>query len=368
MDISANYYAVILAGGGGTRLWPKSRKRSPKHLLKLFGNRTLIQTVYDAISPIIPNERILITTNKDHLESAKRQLPQIPQENWIGEPIAKGTAMAMAVSAAYVHKRDENAVIMNLWADPMITNVEGFQKAISSSLNAAQNQELLVAIVERPTFAHTGLGYIHAGMKLGIPNYEGKLPVFKSLEFKEKPDLETAARYLQSKEYFWNTGMYSWSTKTIFAAFAKYAPQFKIAVDKLLQAIGTPEEKEVLGQIYNEAENTTIDYAISEKADNMAMVEGDFGWSDIGDWKVVYDILPKDEAGNVVLERRGNFVGVNTTNSLVEVNGRLIVMVGVDNLVVVDTADAVLICPKDRTQDVKKAVEKLKLEKKDEYL
>jgi mannose-1-phosphate guanylyltransferase len=362
-----HYYAVIIAGGGGTRLWPKSRKNTPKHLLKLIGDRTLIQTVYDAVLPIIPKERILVITNKDHLEKAKEQLPEIPAENWLAEPMAKGTTTAMVVAASYVHKRDENAVIMNLWADPLIPNVEGYQNAILSALSAAHNTNNIIAIAAKPTFPHIGLGYIHGDGVLDIPNYDGPLPIIRGLGFKEKPDLETAKQFVDSGEYFWNTGMYCWSTKTIFDAFTKHAPKYKELSDQLILAIGTPEEQNVFGKVFDEAENTTIDYAVSEKADNIAIVVSDFGWQDIGDWKVVYDVSNKDQDGNVVSNPE-NFIGLNTKNSLIECNGKLVVTVGVEDLVIIDSGDVIVVAHKTASQDIKKVVEKLKEEGKTELL
>lgn len=356
-----NFYAVILAGGGGTRLWPKSRKKHPKHLLKLFGDKTLFRHTYERIAPVIPNERILVITHVDHAQEIVDELPELSKDNFIIEPEAKNTALAMGVAAAFVHKRNLDSVIINLAADHIYLDVPKFQQTALTALNEAAKGDYIVTIGIKPTFAHTGLGYIKMGEKFGEHAYIGE-------GFKEKPNLETAQAFLAEGNYVWNANLYCWSTKTVLEAFKKHSPQISKCMEEIMEASGTPDEKQTMEKVYMEAPSEQIDTAISEKADNLLIVEGDFGWSDIGDWKVVYDTNFKDENNNVIIKNDGDLIEMGNSNSLIETNGRLVVAIGLENIVVVDTEDAILIVSKDKTQDVKKAVEKLKEMKKGEYL
>lgn len=366
MQAPDNSYAVILAGGGGTRLWPKSRKAYPKHLLTLFGKHSMLQTTFNRISPLIPPARILVITGEDYVADIKKQLPELPVENIIAEPQAKNTALAMGVGAAYVHKRKPNSAVIYLAADHVIANEERFRQTVLGALTAALTNEYIVTIGVQPNFPHTGLGYIKVGKELDYLTAENTY-VFECQGFKEKPDLATAQSFLASGDYLWNANIYCWSTKTIFNAFEKLAPNTAKIIQDILQSIGTSDEKAILTKSYETAENNQIDTAISEKADNIVVIPGDFGWNDVGDWKVVYDMKPKNNDGNV-MDSLADIIAVDTKNSLIEGGERLIVTIGVEDLVIIDTPDALLICAKDKTQDVKKAVEKLKEEKKDKYL
>lgn len=365
-----NAYAVIVAGGGGTRLWPKSRKKTPKQLLTITGKDTLLKLTYDRVSEIFPKERILVITLRDYADEVRRELPKLPKENFIYEPEGKNTAMAMGSATAFVHARDKEAVLINLSADHVIENGDKFAKVVLAALETATKGDYIVTIGMKPTFAHTGLGYIKIGKQLGRVRVVGKdIYAFEGKGFKEKPDLVTAQSFFASGQYLWNAGIYCWSTQNGLEAFNKYAPQLGKLLRKILESVGTKNEESTLKNIYSKAENAQIDIAVSEKASNIAVVPGDFGWSDVGDWKVVYDTLDKDKSGNVIVnEEKSDYVDIGSKNILVETNGRLIVTIGLEDIVVIDTHDAILICNKNKTQDVKKAVEKLKEEKKNKYL
>lgn len=361
MQVSEHAYAVILAGGGGTRLWPKSRQKTPKHLLKLFGKDTILQLTYQRIRLIFEPQKIFIITHKNHLEEAKIQLPEMLEDRWIVESEAKNTALAIAMAAAHVAKEDPEAVILNVHSDQVIKSEDKFCQAAAEAIRVAAETDNIVTIAIKPTFAHTGLGYIRIGNQL-----EGT-KAFKALGFKEKPDLSTAQAFLASGQYLWNSGMYSWSVKNLFASFAQHAPELKQAIDQAMEVIGTDQEQQVINKIYEQAENLAIDVAVSEKATNLVVVPGDFDWSDVGDWKVMYDTGQKDNSGNVV-SNPANFIQIDTKDSLIENNGRLVVTIGLKDVIVVDTDDALLVCHKDRSQDVKKIVEQLKEDKKDQLL
>lgn len=362
-------YAVIVAGGGGTRLWPKSRKKHPKHLLNITGEDTLIRLTFNRIKEILPVDQIFIITLPAHAPLILEQLPEFKKENMIIEPEQKNTAMAMGVASAYVHARDNEAVVINLPADHIIAKQDKFEQVMLSAFEAARLGNYLVAIGIKPTFPHTGLGYIRVGEQIGRVKVDGKdVYAFKSKGFKEKPALTTAQSFVASGQYLWNAGIYGWATKSIFEAMNTHSPRLGKEVHTILEAIGTKEETEVVAKMYSECDNESIDYAVSEKVDNLILIPGDFGWSDVGDWKVVYEIQDKDKAGNVVIPQNANYINIDSKNCLVEANGRLVVTIGLDDVVVIDTEDAVVICKKDRTQDVKKVVEKLKEDKKEEYL
>lgn len=369
MDSSDHFYAVILAGGGGTRLWPKSRKSTPKHLLKLYGDRTMLQQTFNRIVPLIPKERIYLITLQDYVPAVIHQLPTLPKENIIAEPMGKNTALAMGVASAYVQKRDSQAVIINLAADQLIENEEKFRQIALDALNVASQEGHIVAIGIKPTFAHTGLGYIKIGDELEqFRDSKSDVYVFKCRGFKEKPDLTTAQSFLASGQYLWNANLYCWSVQTIAEAMKDHSPQIGRGVEKVFETIGSQNEDSVLKDVYEDAENVQIDVAVSEKAKNLVVIPGDFGWNDVGDWKVIYDTQKKDGDGNVLVTKSGEFVGIGTKDCLIETNGRLIATIGVENIVVVDTPDALLVCHKNRTQDVKKVVEKLKADSKTKYL
>jgi mannose-1-phosphate guanylyltransferase len=360
--MNEHLYAVILAGGGGTRLWPLSRQKHPKHLLQLIGKETILQSTYKRVRKSFPPEKIFIITHKNHLEEAKRQLPEMQKKNWLVEPQAKNTAMAMTVAATYIAKLDPEAVVINLPADHIIKDITKYSKAAFNALQVAANTKTIVAIGIKPTFAHTGLGYMRIGQQLD------DTPAFIGRGFKEKPDLATAQAFLISGEYLWNGGIYSWAVKTLFEELSLHAPELKKASDQLLKVIGKSTEKKVMEKLYEKVENIAIDVAVSEKAKNLAIVPGDFDWSDVGDWRVVYDISAKDEQENVVMGNKDQAVLHETKDTFISAQDKLVVAIGLENLVIIDTEDALLICHKDKTQDVKKAVEKLKALKKDKYL
>ncbi len=362
-----NSYAVILAGGGGTRLWPKSRKKTPKHLLKLFGEKSLLRLTYERIEPIIPKENIFVITSKHHAQEVKDDLSSVLSENIIEEGEAKNTALAMGTASAVIASRNPNASISFFAADHIVEKQERFQMNVLASLRVAASGDYIVAIGIKPQFPHTGLGYIKVGEEL---DEQSKIAqkgfVFKGMGFKEKPNLVTAQSFVASGQYLWNANLYTWSVSTIFKAFEKYSPKLFKAISEIKDGRGT---QSVIDKVYKEVEKPdSIDYEISEKADNILVIPGDFGWNDVGDWKVVYDLKSKDKEGNVIINPEVDYININSHNLLVEADKKMIVTVGLKDIVIIETPDVLLVCNKENTQDVKKAVERLKEEKKDKYL
>lgn len=363
-EVVNHLWASILCGGGGKRLWPRSRIKKPKQFVRLFGKETIFQETVERIKPLISPSKILVITNFDYVDEVREQAPEIPKENIIAEPMAKNTALAMGVATAYAKKKDEKAVVANLPSDHLIKKPANFRKILSVAAQAAAAGNWLVTIGIKPSFPHTGLGYIHAKEKVvGIR-------VLKVIKFTEKPSLRKAKMFLKSGQYFWNAGMYIWQVDSGLQAFKAHTPKIGQGLEKIGQAIGTKKEKEVLEQVYKEAEDISVDYAISEKAKNMLMVVGDFDWSDIGDWKVVYDLGKKDKNGNVIIKHgeEGEHLGIDTKNCLVHFDDELIATVGVENLIIVDAGNLILVCNKGKAQDVKKIVQELKQRGKKKYL
>ncbi|MBP9820343.1 mannose-1-phosphate guanylyltransferase, partial [Candidatus Woesebacteria bacterium] len=359
MSFLDHTYAVVLAGGGGTRLWPQSRNKTPKQFLKLVGSESMIQISASRITDLIPWDRIIVVTNKLYQQEVKTQLPEIPNDNIIAEPQKRDTALAMLVGALYAKSKDPEAVIINVASDHTVTDKTEFLRVMRAAAQVAHQREVLVSVGIRPTFPSTGFGYIKIGDDLA--KLEKGLTLFKVDSFTEKPNLPTAQAFISTGKYFWNANMYVWSAKALEQAFTQHMPSLYQATIDLTSK--TPEQFHAsLDEIYKKAESISIDYAISEKADNLVLIPGDFGWNDVGDWKVVYDLGTKDLAGNVIMGNHDSThaLAVRSENNLIYTNGRLVALYGVNDLVVIDTDEIVMIIPKKQSQDVKKLVERLK--------
>ncbi len=364
-----NYYAVILAGGGGTRLWPASRKAHPKHLLKLLGDKTLVQTTYERVDGLVPAENIYVITNKAHAKEVAEQLPKIPEKNIIGEPVAKNTAMAMGTAAAVIHSRNPNASVIYLAADHVIKNEERFRMNALAALRVASSGDYIVAVGIKPEFPHTGLGYIKIGKELEeLSGVAEKGFVFKGVEFKEKPNLVTAQSFVASGQYLWNANLYCWSTNSIMKAFEEYSQEVYKGVKEISEKAGKENLDKLLEEVYGKLGSPdSIDYEVSEKVKNLVVIPGDFGWSDVGDWKVVFDLREKNMHG-LAVNGETEVVNIGSKNLLIDAGKKLVAAVGVEDLIIIDTGDTLLIAKNNATQDVKKVVEKLKEEQKDKYL
>lgn len=367
MNTNENIYAVILAGGGGTRLWPKSRKKTPKQFLKLTSKKTMMQVAADRISKLVNWENIIVVTNKIYLEEVKKQLPEVPNENIIAEPEKRDTALAMLVGALYAKSKNSDAVIINLASDHTLNNENEYRRVMKAAVEVATKNGSLVTVGITPTHPTSAFGYIKIGDDL--KKIDRGLSLFKVDSFTEKPNLATARAFISTGKYFWNANMYVWSAHNLKQAFEKYMPNM-YAATKDLDTLDSKSFHNALPKIYKNAESISIDYAISEKAENLTLIPGDFGWNDVGDWKVVYDLGKKDLANNVIVgdQEKIHALAINSKNNLIHANGRLISLVGVNDMIVVDTDEILMICPKEKSQDVKKLVERLKEEDKKEYL
>jgi len=347
------YYAVIMAGGSGTRLWPLSRQRRPKQALKLIGQRTMFQHAVDRILPLFPPDRIFVVTRHEHAAMLMAQMSELPAENFIVEPEGRGTAPAIGLAAIHLRQKDSDAMMVVLTADHFITDTECFRQVLVAAAQVAADGHL-VTLGIKPTSPSTGFGYIHHGSSLGIVN---NFPTFRVERFVEKPDLETATQMVDSGEYSWNGGMFIWRVKRIWEEFERQMPQFFAQLVEVAATLKTPQYEATISRIWPRVTKQTIDYGVMEGADDVAVIPVDMGWTDVGSWGSLLTLLPADGDGNILI---GSHVGIDTHDTLVFGDKRLIATIGVQGLVIVDTDDAVLVCPKEREQAVREMVDKLK--------
>lgn len=355
-------------GGGGTRLWPVSKASTPKQFLKLFNNQTLTQITSYRFNKLIKWENILaVTSNEKYKKEILKEVPEFVSANVIVEPFKRNTAPAQALGATYIIRKDADAVILNEYADHLVDPQREYLRNLEVAANAVYKKDLMLAVGVKPTYPNVGYGYIKVGEKLSENN--GKY-IFKLDAFTEKPKLEMAEEYLVSGKYFWNSGQYVWSAKSFLSALAKYAPEIANGMDKISLSIGTADEDKVKTEIYEKLPDISVDYAVSEKADNFITIVADYRWTDIGDWKEVWENLEKDRSGNVIIKGggKGDVINIDASDAIIHTDGRTIVVIDVDNIAVIDTEKVLLICAKSRSQDVKKIVEKLKEEKRIDLL
>jgi mannose-1-phosphate guanylyltransferase len=355
-----------MAGGGGTRLWPVSRKERPKQLLPLLGKETLFQSTVTRLQALFPPERILVVTVAEQARVMREQVPSIPEENYLIEPAPRGTASVVALAAGVLKKRDPQAVMAIQTADHHIRNQDLFNYLLSTALDVA-SKNYLVTLGITPTFPSTGYGYIQQGELL---DGEYKYPVYTVKRFKEKPDDATAQQLLRSGDHSWNSGMFVWQVDTILAEINRQMPELHQAVDTIVAAWDTPARDQILRSQWNELKSQTIDYGVMEKAERVAVLPaGGLGWSDVGSWDSLFEVLLPDMNGNVEVNSQ-NHLALDTHNALVYSTDdqRLVVTIGLDDVVVVDTDDVLMICQVDQAQKVRDVVEHLKKHNQEKYL
>lgn len=344
---------VILAGGSGTRFWPLSREEYPKQLLKIFGNQTLIQATLSRIADLIPLERVYIVTNPQHAEQIKFQLPPLngAGPHFISEPVGRNTAVAIGLAAITLRKKFQEETMAVLSADHFIKDPTDFTNALILGESLVRDG-YLVTLGAKPTRAETAYGYIRRGRSL--TDYPGASVVES---FIEKPDRESAEQHVKNGDTFWNTGVFVWKVSTILEEIHRFAPDLSAGLLAIEQAMGTAHEDETLRRIYPQLSPISIDYAVLEKSDRLAVIPTDMGWEDVGSWNALDEVLQKDSDGNIII---GNVVNIGTQESIVYADKRVIAVVGLKDVVVVDTDDATLVCSKEKAQEVKKVVEAVK--------
>lgn len=350
-------HAVIMAGGSGTRFWPRSTKKHPKQFLNLFGDQTMLQATAERIGELVPSERIWVVTNDRYVDLVKEQLPGVPSQNIVGEAVAKNTAPCIAVAAALITEKDPEGTMAVLPADHLIEQPASFLSILKTADAKAREGENLVTIGIQPDRPETGYGYIEYDKK-SSETYRGP-EIKKVIRFREKPDRQTARDFIASGNFLWNSGMFVWSASTILREFSQHLPDVKKQVDKLRPSLGGENQKEAIDDFYYGCPSISIDYGIMEPSENVYVIPGSFGWNDVGSWKAVYELRAKDKNGNVIQTEHTALAGA-TGNLIQSDSGKMIALVGVDNLAVVETEEAILVCHLDEAQGVKEIVNKLK--------
>ncbi len=347
-------HAVIMAGGVGTRFWPLSRARSPKQFLRFLEPQSMIQKTVERMQGRIPPERILVVTRADQADECRRQLPSLPSENILVEPIGRNTAPCIGLAAIHIHRRDPEAVMAVLAADHLIEPADAFMNSLTFGNHLALERRLLVTMGIPPSRPETGYGYIQyfADDKVEFAG----LTASRVKTFAEKPNLATAQRFLESGDFLWNSGMFVWRVEDILTLMEEFLPETYQGLMEIATAIGTPEYDPALNRCYPLFRSISIDYGIMEKAKNVYVIRAPFQWNDVGSWEEIYLISPKDGQGNAVV---GNTVLRETHHSLIYSPKKWVAAIGVENLIVVETDDALLIARRDRSQEVKHIVDEL---------
>jgi len=356
-------HAVILAGGRGTRFWPRSRTRMPKQLLNILGRDTMLQQTVARLAPLFPPSRIWVVTNAEQAAAVRRQLPRVPRSQILVEPVGRNTAAAIGLAAVHLQKKFGEALMAVLPADHYIARAARYRRIVRAALEVARRGLNLVVLGIPPTRPDTGFGYIERGAAAGR---FGASTVYDVQRFTEKPSLPRAKRYAASGDYYWNAGMFFWRVSTYLDALRTYLPATHGALAALAKDVGTPREARALARIYPRLKNISADYAVMEPATRergarrVFVLPADIGWSDIGSWAAVYELLARRKGENV---SAGRFFALDAAGNFLWSSEKFVAAIGVRDLVLVETPDAILLCPRDRAQDVGKIVKWLERRK-----
>jgi mannose-1-phosphate guanylyltransferase len=351
-----------MVGGSGTRFWPLSRRQSPKYLLPIVGEKSMLEQTVDRIEPSVGAERIWCITSEGQAPGIRRALPDLPEENIIGEPMPRDSAACVALAAVTVQQADPDAVMLCMPGDNLVQQADRFRRTVDVGARVAEEGKLVTFGV-KPAAPETRFGYIHRGERL--TDFK-EANVYEVQRFTEKPDAPTARQMVDSGEYYWNSGNFIWRADVILEQFRRHAPRIHEAVERIRPALGTGRAADVIREEYEKLEKVSIDYAVMEKAEDVATVEADFDWDDVGSWTALERHADRDEAGNtkthlsLVVDSEGCILSGRP--------GHLIAALGLKDFIVVQTDDATLVCPKDRANDVKGLVQELEKQGLDDYL
>ena len=355
-------YAVIMAGGQGTRFWPRSRRKMPKQLLNIVSEQTMLEETVARISPLIPAERTLVVAGEAYRDLMRDCLPQLPDENFLFEPVGRNTAACVAWAALWVRGRAAEGVMAVLPADHLIRDEAEFLRVLQTATVVAQPLHRLVTIGIQPTRPETGYGYIRVSEdQLQV----GGRKVFRVAKFVEKPSRPEAEQFLAEGTYVWNSGMFVWRADSIWREIRHHLPQLAHALEPLAEIRHADTLTAVLNEVYPRLLSVSIDVGVMERAQDVWVVPADIGWSDVGSWRALGELLAADAHGNVVI---GEQRGIDTSGCLIHSPSKLVATIGLSNLVVIETDDVLLICPKERDQDVRKLVELLEREGRQDLL
>ncbi len=366
-----NRFVIIMAGGRGERFWPVSREKTPKQLVALLGKRSFLQQAVDHVLPLVPLKNVIIITNAAQAPEVRRQLPRLPKENVVAEPVGRDTAAAVTLGAAIVGQRSTNAVMAVLPADHVIPDQKKFLQVLADSFDVASRGQVIVTIGIKPNEPATGYGYIRVGNALPAP--QGAKPYqtafFKAEQFVEKPNLEKAAEYLSSGQYRWNAGMFIWSFVTITQGLETHQPELAAACQRWFQAAGTPKLAKILAKEYPGIKKISVDYALMEPAQNVVVADGAFAWDDLGSWPALARHLRADPEGNCAV---GEFIHVDAARNIIfdarTKHRTPIAVVGLRDSILALTDDAVMLAHKSQAQKIKELVKKLAEDKRFKHL
>lgn len=360
--MNKHHYVAIMAGGIGSRFWPMSRTGYPKQFLDILGiGKTLIQQTFERYSKLVPKENIYIVTAQEYVSIVKKQLPDTPDENILAEPSRKNTAPCIAYIAFKLFKKDPKALMIAAPADNLILETDEFIKTAKKAFDFVDHINALVTIGVKPTYPNTGYGYIQHDTAEVAPY------VYKVKTFTEKPNIEIAKAFISSGDFLWNAGIFTWKVKNVLKALEKFEPELYDLFAAEKDSFNTPKEKEAVESIYPQCTNISIDFAIMEKADNVFVIPASFSWSDLGTWNSAWENKDKDYFGNAVVGK--NVIVVDANNCMVHVpDNKLVLLQGLKDYIIVDTKDVLLICKKDKEQEIKEYVAEVKRNKGDKYL
>ncbi len=358
-------YAVIMAGGVGARFWPRSREKSPKQMLEIVGKGTMIQNTVKRLQHVVEPRDVFIVTNKVQKPLILKQMPQFDEENIIIEPMGRNTAPCIGLAALYIKRLDPRAVMVVSPSDHLIQDIGEFKRVLQVAIETAGESESLLTIGIHPTHPETGYGYIQMFVEDGRHNPYYEKGVLRVKTFAEKPNLQTAERFLASGDFLWNSGMFVWRVDVILNHIQRLLPDLYVELMKIDKAIGTPQAQATLDLAYGVLRGISIDYGVMEKADAVYVIPGKFGWSDIGSWDEVYRLAGKDDNGNSI---NGKAIPKDTTNSYIYSPNKMVAAIGVSDLIIINTDDALLVCKRGRSQDVKEISDYLKRKQMNELL
>jgi mannose-1-phosphate guanylyltransferase len=358
-------FAVIMAGGVGTRFWPKSRGRSPKQFLEILNHGTMIENTLERLKPLVDQNDVFVVTNQQQVEMLRRIVPSIPSQNVLAEPLGRNTAACIGLAALWIERINPDGLMVISPADHIVKNPDEFVRILRLALRVAEEKDALVTIGIKPTHPETGYGYIQSAEEEIDRNEYRADGVYRVKTFAEKPNLETAERFLKSGDFLWNSGIFILKARVILREIELHLPDLYEQLRDVRETIGTQVYEQTLEHAYRIIRSISIDYGIMEKAGNVFVVKGDFGWSDVGSWDEVVRLTPKDADGNSLKGRAFIF---DSKNNYIDAGNKVVAALGIEDLVVISTDDALLICKKGKSQDVKEVVDFIRRKQMNEYL
>jgi mannose-1-phosphate guanylyltransferase len=350
-----NVYGVLMAGGVGTRFWPKSRRKSPKQVLKIAGPDTMIQATQKRLNGLVEEKNLYIVTSQEQYPIIQEQLPQLDKSNFLLEPFGRNTAPCIGLAAIHIVEKDPDGIMLVLPADHLITDVKSFHQLCKIAINFASENEGLITLGIRPTFPSTAYGYVQRNKEVAQSSGHD---IYKVRTFAEKPNIQTAERFLESGDFYWNSGMFIWKASTILNEISDNLPEIYQGLMQVKNCINSSSYPKKVEEVYKSFKSISIDYGVMQSSEKVYVIPADFGWNDVGSWEIVYDIAQKDN--KKIAGEFDEIINIDSSECYISTPGKTVALVGVKNILVIDTGDALLICKKSHSQNVKEVIEKLK--------